>query len=100
MATFDSDAVPLALILGEVFLFMDSNQQPSFFTFDGDVGGTAGYAGVSAASDASKTAIAAGRYLNDSRLLNQLTEHVYKLLLEDLRSQRERLGNYNSQRWL
>ncbi|MEH1856367.1 MAG: hypothetical protein V7L11_32930 [Nostoc sp.] len=76
---------------------MDSNQQQSFFTFDGDVGGTAGYAGVSAAS---KTANAAGKYLNDSRLLNQLTEHVYKLLLEDLRSQRERVGNYDSQRWL
>ncbi len=76
---------------------MDSNQQQSFFTFDGDVGGTAGYAGVSSAS---KAANAAGKYLNDSRLLNQLTEHVYKLLLEDLRSQRERLGNYNSQRWL
>ncbi|MBD0385864.1 MAG: hypothetical protein ICV54_04830 [Nostoc sp. C3-bin3] len=79
---------------------MDSNQQRSFFTFDGDVGGTAGYAGVSATSDASKAAMAAGKYLNDSRLLNQLTEHIYKLMLEDLRSQRERLGNYNSQRWL
>ncbi|MEH1818125.1 MAG: hypothetical protein V7L31_03340 [Nostoc sp.] len=76
---------------------MDSNQQQSFFTFDGDVGGTAGYAGVSAAN---KTANAASKYLNDSRLLNQLTEHVYKLLLEDLRSQRERVGNYDSQRWL
>lgn len=78
---------------------MDSNQQQNFFTFDGDVGGTAGYAGISATSDASKAAIA-GQYLDDSRLLNQLTEYVYKLLLEDLRSQRERLGNYNSQRWL
>ncbi|WP_373527546.1 hypothetical protein [Nostoc sp.] len=74
---------------------MDSNQQQTFFTFDGDVGGTAGYAGV---SDASKAAKAASKYLNDSLLVNQLTEHVYKLLLEDLRSQRERLGNYNSQR--
>ncbi len=79
---------------------MDSNQQKTFFTFDGDVGGTAGYAGVSATSDASKVAKTASKYLNDSLLLNQLTEHVYKLLLEDLRSQRERLGNYNSQRWL
>jgi len=100
LATFDSDAVPLALILGEVFLFMDSNQQQSFFTFDGDVGGTAGYAGVSVNSDASQVAKTASKYLNDSRLMNQLTEHVYKLLLEDMRSQRERLGNYNSQRWL
>jgi len=79
---------------------MDSNQQKTFFTFDGDVGGTAGYAGISAASDASKVAKAASKYLNDSLLMNQLTEHVYKLLLEDLRSQRERLGNYDSQRWL
>ncbi|MGF1937569.1 MAG: hypothetical protein RM347_024800 [Nostoc sp. ChiQUE02] len=79
---------------------MDSNQQQTFFTFDGDVGGTAGYAGVSAASDASKAAKTASKYLNDSRLMNQLTEQVYKLLLEDLRSQRERLGNYGSQRWL
>lgn len=79
---------------------MDSKQQQTFFTFDGDVGGTAGYAGVSAASDASKAAIAAGKYLNDSLLMNQLTEHVYKLLLEDLRLQRERVGSYDSQRWL
>ncbi|MEH2027376.1 hypothetical protein [Nostoc sp.] len=79
---------------------MDSKQQQSFFTFDGDVGGTAGYAGVSAASDASKAAKTASKYLNDSLLMNQLTEYVYKLLLEDLRSQRERIGNYGSQRWL
>ena len=79
---------------------MDSKQQQNFFTFDGDVGGTAGYAGVSAASDASKAAIAAGKYLNDSLLMNQLTERVYKLLLEDMRSQRERIGSYDSQRWL
>ncbi|MEH2093681.1 hypothetical protein CDG77_24700 [Nostoc sp. 'Peltigera membranacea cyanobiont' 213] len=79
---------------------MDSKQQQSFFTFDGDVGGTAGYAGVSAASDGSKAAKTASKYLNDSRLMNQLTEHVYKLLLEDLRSQRERVGSYDSQRWL
>ncbi|MEH1933078.1 MAG: hypothetical protein V7L14_05005 [Nostoc sp.] len=79
---------------------MDSNQQQSFFTFDGDVGGTAGYAGVSVTSDASKVAKIASKYLNDSLLLNQLTEQVYKLLQEDMRSQRERLGNYGSQRWL
>ncbi|MEH1892041.1 MAG: hypothetical protein V7K92_22185 [Nostoc sp.] len=79
---------------------MDSKQQQTFFTFDGDVGGTAGYAGVSASSDASKTAKTATKYLNDSLLMNQLTEHVYKLLLEDLRSQQERLSNYSSQRWL
>lgn len=79
---------------------MNSNQQQSFFTFDGDVGGTAGYAGISATSDASKAAKTASKYLNDSLLMNQLTEHVYKLLLEDLRSQRERIGNNSSQRWL
>ncbi|MEH2039889.1 hypothetical protein [Nostoc sp.] len=75
---------------------MDSNQQKTFFTFDGDIGGTGGYAGVSVTSDATKVAKTASKYLNDSLLLNQLTEQVYKLLLEDLRSQRERLGNYNS----
>ncbi|MBD2726638.1 hypothetical protein H6G96_09920 [Nostoc sp. FACHB-892] len=80
---------------------MDSKQQQTFFTFNGDVGGTAGYVGVSGSSDASKAAIAAaGKYLNDSLLLNQLTERVYKLLLEDLRSQQERTSNYSSQRWL
>ncbi|MBN3889595.1 MAG: hypothetical protein HWQ43_10620 [Nostoc sp. JL31] len=79
---------------------MDSKQQQSFFTFDGDVGGTAGYAEVPAASDASKAPKTASKYLNDSLLMNQLTEHVYKLLLEDLRSQRERVGSYDSQRWL
>ena len=79
---------------------MDSNQQKTFFTFDGDVGGTAGYAGVSVASDANKTAKTASKYLKDSMLMNQLTERVYKLLLEDLRSQRERTGDYSSQRWL
>lgn len=100
MATFDFDALPLAWIVGEFFLFMDSKQQKTFFTFDGDVGGTAGYAGVSVTSDDSKVAKTASKYLNDSVLLNQLTECVYKLLLEDLRSQRERIGNYNSQRWL
>ncbi|MEH2393623.1 MAG: hypothetical protein V7K21_18840 [Nostoc sp.] len=79
---------------------MDSKQQQTFFTFDGDVGGTAGYAGVSASSDASKAVKTATKYLNDSLLLDQLTEHVYKLLLQDLRSQQERLSNYSSQRWL
>ena len=79
---------------------MDSKQQQSFFTFDGDVGGTAGYTGVSVTSDASKAAKTASKYLNDSLLLNQLIERVYKLLLEDLRSQRERVGSYDSQRWL
>ncbi|MEH2275726.1 MAG: hypothetical protein V7K40_13305 [Nostoc sp.] len=79
---------------------MDSKQQQTFFTFNGDVGGTAGYAGVSTSSDTSKVTKTATKYLNDSLLLDQLTEHVYKLLLEDLRSQHERLGNYSSQRWL
>ncbi|MBX9256685.1 hypothetical protein H1Q63_22625 [Desmonostoc muscorum CCALA 125] len=78
---------------------MDSSQQQTLFTFNGDVGGTAGYAGVSVTSDAGKVAQTASKYLNDSLLLNDLTEQVYKLLQEDLRSQRERIGNYSSQRW-
>ena len=100
MSTFDSVAVPLTLILGEIFSCMNSKQQQTFFTFNGDVGGTAGYADVSASSDASKVAKAASKCLNDSLLLNKLTERVYKLLLEDLRSQQERTSNYSSQRWL
>ncbi|WP_392532149.1 hypothetical protein [Nostoc sp. C117] len=78
---------------------MDSNQEQAFFTFNGDVGGTAGYAGVSTSSNASKVGQTASKYLNDALLLNQLTEHVYKLLQEDLRLQRERIGNYSSHRW-
>jgi len=78
---------------------MDSYQEQTFFTFNGDVGGSAGYAGVSVTSDASKVAQTASKYLNDSLLLNELTEQVYKLLQEDLRSQRERIGNHSSQRW-
>jgi hypothetical protein len=79
---------------------MDSNQQQTFFTFNGDVGGTAGYTGVSATSNGSKVGETASKYINDELLLNQLTERVYKLLLQDLRSQRERTGNYSSHRWL
>ncbi|NJO59789.1 MAG: hypothetical protein HC836_16255 [Richelia sp. RM2_1_2] len=41
-----------------------------------------------------------GKYLNDSLLLDKLTERVYELLEEDLRSQRERTSNYTQNRWL
>ncbi|MHC5778219.1 hypothetical protein [Nostoc sp.] len=60
----------------------------------GDVGGTTGYADVSVASDASTAAQEAYKYLNNSFLINELTERVYELLLEDLRYQRERVNNY------
>lgn len=65
-----------------------------------DVGSTAGYSNISAIYDTNKTAQTAHKYLNDSLLINQLTERVYKLLLEDLRYQRERQSNYAPRRWL
>ncbi|WP_138503622.1 hypothetical protein [Nostoc sp. PA-18-2419] len=78
---------------------MDSYQEQTFSTFNGDVGSTAGYAGLAMTSDAN-IAQTASKYLNDSLLLNELTEQVYKILQEDLRSQRERTGDYSSHRWL
>ncbi|WP_088240631.1 hypothetical protein [Calothrix rhizosoleniae] len=47
-----------------------------------------------------KPVSSASKYLNSSLLLNQLTERVYELLQEDLRSQRERVSNYAQNRWL
>lgn len=78
---------------------MDSERKQTFFTPIGEAGGSVGYAGVSITSHASQ-AITAEKYLKDSLLLNKLTERVYELLLEDLRSQRERCTNYGHQRWL
>lgn len=49
---------------------------------------------------APKAAAAAGKYLSDPLVLSKLTDHVYELLLEDLRSQRERVRNYGTGRWL
>jgi hypothetical protein len=65
-----------------------------------DVGSTAGYSNISAIYDTNQTAQAAHKYLKDSLLINQLTERVYKLLLEDLRHQGERESNYAPGRWL
>lgn len=82
-----------------LFLVMDSEGKQTFFTPIGEAGGSVGYAGVSITSNASQGK-SADKYLNDSLLLNKLTERVYELLLEDLRSQRERFANYSHQRWL
>lgn len=79
---------------------MDSKQKQTFLTPISDVGGTAGYAGVSAISDTSKVAQAASKYLKDSLLLGKLSDRVYELLLEDMRSHRERVNNYSLPRWL
>ena len=79
---------------------MNVEHKEALFTPLGDVGGTTGYASISALSDASKVAAIAGMYLNDSLLLNKLTRRVYELLQEDIRSQRERVSNYSCGRWL
>ncbi|MBE9217176.1 hypothetical protein IQ247_31765 [Plectonema cf. radiosum LEGE 06105] len=79
---------------------MDLEQKEAFFTPLGDVGGTTGYANISATSDASKVAETASAYLKDSLLLSKLTRRVYELLREDIRCQRERVNNYGCDRWL
>lgn len=77
---------------------MSSNQiQPSLAPI-GDIAGTAGYAAIAAPPDDIKAA--AGKYLNDPLVLSKLTDRVYELLLEDLRSQQERVRNYGKGRWL
>ena len=40
------------------------------------------------------------QYLKDSLLLGKLSDRVYELLLEDMRSHRERVNNYSLGRWL
>ncbi|MEC4819604.1 MAG: hypothetical protein SAK29_40990 [Scytonema sp. PMC 1069.18] len=94
MASSDSEAVPLALMLGENFLVMELESKETFLTPIGDVGGTAGFGDVTPASDANTAARKAYKYLNDSLLINKLTERVYELLLRDLQYQRERISNY------
>ena len=65
---------------------MESNQEQSFVT--------------SSSSQEVKPETSAGKYLNDSLLLHELTERVYELLKEDLQTQRERLNNYAQNRWM
>ncbi|MCC5632295.1 hypothetical protein [Nostoc sphaeroides] len=77
---------------------MDLEQQEAFFTPLGDVGGTTGYANISAMFDATKLAGTIDIYLNDSLLLSKLTRRVYELLQEDIRCQRERVNNYGCDR--
>jgi len=78
---------------------MDSTAKEDFSIPSGDIGGTAGYVGSAIASHTKGVNKAAEKYLNDSLLLNQLTERVYQLLLEDMRLQRERVNNYGHPRW-
>ncbi|MDB9341363.1 MULTISPECIES: hypothetical protein [Cyanophyceae] len=54
---------------------------------------------ISATANASQAAQVADKYLNDSLLLNKLTERAYELLQEDMRIQRERVNNYGYPRW-
>lgn len=64
-----------------------------------DVGGTAGYANISAVSDTSQIAKTANKCLEDSLLLSKLTKRVYELLKEDIRYQKERVNNYGCNSW-
>jgi hypothetical protein len=78
---------------------MDSNHiQPSLAPI-GDIGGTAGYAFMPATDHVTKVVSAASFDLGDSLLMGKLCDRVYELLLEDMRSQRERVRNYGSTRW-
>ncbi|MFB2769530.1 hypothetical protein ACE1AT_09600 [Pelatocladus sp. BLCC-F211] len=79
---------------------MNTELRKTFLAPIGDVGDTAGYAGITATSQGNKAATVAGKYLNNSLLLTNLTERVYQLLQEDLRLQRERVNNYSHPRWL
>jgi hypothetical protein len=65
----------------------------------GDVGSTAGYAGVPNDTASDRSATIAKKYRQDSLLSYKLTERVYQLLQEDLYLQRERLNNYGCSRW-
>ncbi|MEM7715939.1 MAG: hypothetical protein AAF349_20585 [Cyanobacteria bacterium P01_A01_bin.68] len=78
---------------------MDLEQKEGFFRPIEDVGGTAGYANISAISDNGKFAQIADKYLKDSLLLRKLTRRVYELLQEDIKYQRERVKNYGFTRW-
>ncbi|MDF5737834.1 MULTISPECIES: hypothetical protein [unclassified Nostoc] len=78
---------------------MDLEKREVFYTPLGDVGGTAGYVGISAISNPSRVSTDAERCLKDSLLLATLTQRVYELLLEDIRNQRERVNNYGQKRW-
>lgn len=78
---------------------MNLEQEESFFRPLEDAGGTAGYANISAVSDACKVGQTADKYLKDSLLLSKLTRRVYELLREDMRYQQERVNNYGCNRW-
>jgi hypothetical protein len=65
----------------------------------GDLGSTAGYAGVASSSTSDRAASVAGKYRQDELLLGQLTDRVYQLLQADLDRQRERLANSSRSRW-
>jgi len=113
LATSDSDVKPLALneMLG--CLLMTSERIEHSLVLIGDIGGTAGYTAIpklsvtnaaashSAKADESinKAIRVAGKYLNEPLILSSLTDRVYELFQQDLRSQQERVKNYG-RRWL
>ena len=66
----------------------------------GDIGGIGGYVETSVTSAHLQAALTVRDYFTDEMFLNQLTDRVYELLLEDLQLQRERVNNYGQQRCL
>jgi hypothetical protein len=81
---------------------MDSNKRkmldsPSSI---GDISGIGGYIASSVTSAHLQAAVTVRDYFTDEMFLNQLTDRVYELLVEDLQLQRERITNYGQQRCL
>jgi hypothetical protein len=78
---------------------MKTEPSQNLFAPIGDIGSTAGYAGVPSDITSDKSATIAKKYRQDSQLSSKLTDRVYQLLQEDLYLQRERLNNYGCSRW-
>ncbi|MBW4428032.1 MAG: hypothetical protein KME50_27220 [Nostoc desertorum CM1-VF14] len=66
----------------------------------GDISGIGGYRATSITSAHFQAAVTLRDYFTDEMFLNQLTDRVYELLVEDLQLQRERITNYGQQRYL
>lgn len=70
---------------------MDAQIEQSSLAPSGDIASTAGYA-ANIGSVAAIDCVAPN--FDDPLILSRLTDRVYELLLEDMRSQRERVRNY------
>ncbi|NMF62528.1 hypothetical protein DP113_34225 (plasmid) [Brasilonema octagenarum UFV-E1] len=78
---------------------MDSNKRKIRKFLDspssiGEIGGVGGYAATSVRSAHFQAVVTVRDYFTDEMFLNQLTDRVYELLVEDLQLQRERIINY------